>query len=185
MASKIKVDQLETADGSGTIALQNQLSGMTYASMPSGSIIQVVTLSRQRTSSLTTSSQSYVTLNDGVGDFELSITPKFSNSSIWGIVSIPGVAKRTTNSSAQFTVFKGSSALRKLDSHYGYHTQGSSNNIAGIDNFTCHWVEDNVGTTNATTYTMKVNTTGGEVKVFDTHASTDVYSTMTLMDVAG
>ena len=35
MASKIKVDQLETADGSGTIALQNQLSGMTTASLPS------------------------------------------------------------------------------------------------------------------------------------------------------
>ena len=34
MASKIKVDQLETADGSGTIALQNQLSGMTTASLP-------------------------------------------------------------------------------------------------------------------------------------------------------
>ena len=51
MASKIKVDQLETADGTGTIALQNQLSGMTTASlpalgsaqMPAGSIVQVVT----------------------------------------------------------------------------------------------------------------------------------------------
>ena len=42
MASKIKVDQLETADGSGTIALQNQLSGMTSASMPTGSVLQVV-----------------------------------------------------------------------------------------------------------------------------------------------
>ena len=34
MASKIKVDQLETADGTGTIVLQNQLSGMTTASLP-------------------------------------------------------------------------------------------------------------------------------------------------------
>ncbi len=42
MASKIKVDQLETADGTGTIALQNQLSGLTSASMPTGSVIQVV-----------------------------------------------------------------------------------------------------------------------------------------------
>ena len=41
MASKIKVDQLQTADGTGTIALQNQLSGMTSASMPSGSVLQV------------------------------------------------------------------------------------------------------------------------------------------------
>ncbi len=34
MASKIKVDQIQTADGTGTIALQNQLSGMTTASVP-------------------------------------------------------------------------------------------------------------------------------------------------------
>ena len=40
MASKIKVDELETIDGSGTIALQNQLSGMTSASMPAGSVVQ-------------------------------------------------------------------------------------------------------------------------------------------------
>ena len=43
MASKIKVDQIQTADGSGTIALQNQLSGMTNASMPTGAVLQVVT----------------------------------------------------------------------------------------------------------------------------------------------
>jgi hypothetical protein len=42
MASKIKVDELETVDGTGTIALQNQLSGMTVASMPTGSVLQVV-----------------------------------------------------------------------------------------------------------------------------------------------
>ena len=42
MASKIKVDQIQTADGTGTIALQNQLSGMTSVSMPTGSVLQVV-----------------------------------------------------------------------------------------------------------------------------------------------
>ena len=51
MASKIKVDQIQTGDGTGTIALQNQLSGMTTASipvldhtkLPVGSVLQVVT----------------------------------------------------------------------------------------------------------------------------------------------
>ena len=62
MASKIKVDQIQTADGTGTIALQNQLSGMTTASlpalgsaqMPTGSVLQVVgtgTFSRTEMSS--------------------------------------------------------------------------------------------------------------------------------------
>ena len=39
MTSKLKTDVLETGSGSGTIALNNQLSGMTHASMPSGSVI--------------------------------------------------------------------------------------------------------------------------------------------------
>ena len=42
MTSVLKVDQIQTADGSGTIALQNQLSGMTSASMPTGSVVQTL-----------------------------------------------------------------------------------------------------------------------------------------------
>ena len=42
MTSKLKTDVLETVSGSGTIALTNQLSGMTDASMPTGSVLQVV-----------------------------------------------------------------------------------------------------------------------------------------------
>ena len=42
MASKLKTDILETVSGSGTIALTNQLSGMTSASVPSGSVLQIV-----------------------------------------------------------------------------------------------------------------------------------------------
>ena len=34
MTSKLKTDVLETVSGSGTIALTNQLSGMTSASVP-------------------------------------------------------------------------------------------------------------------------------------------------------
>ena len=50
MTSKLKTDVLETVSGSGTIALTNQLTGMTTASlpaltaaqMPSGSVLQVL-----------------------------------------------------------------------------------------------------------------------------------------------
>jgi len=40
MASKIKVDTLETADGTGSITLSNQFSGMTTASLPSGVVTE-------------------------------------------------------------------------------------------------------------------------------------------------
>ena len=58
MASKIKVDQIQTADGSGTIALQNQLSGMTTASLPTGSVVQVVQF--RESTNYSTTSNSYV-----------------------------------------------------------------------------------------------------------------------------
>ncbi len=85
MASKIKVDQLETADGSGTIALQNQLSGMTTASLPTltsaelpaGSVLQVVQFSNVSTGHITTTSTSYVTTG-----ISKAITPKRNNSII-------------------------------------------------------------------------------------------------------
>jgi len=41
VTSKLKTDVIETVSGNGTIALANQFSGMTYESMPSGSVVQV------------------------------------------------------------------------------------------------------------------------------------------------
>jgi len=88
MASKIKVDQLETADGSGTITLQNQLSGMTTASlpalgaaqMPTGSVLQVVH----------TENGTKQTLNDTTAKLiETSITMKGANSSLLIRVNVP------------------------------------------------------------------------------------------------
>ena len=64
MPSKIKVDQIQTADGSGTIALQNQLSGLASASMPTGSVLQVV----QTTSNtgVTVTANTYTTIGSNV-----------------------------------------------------------------------------------------------------------------------
>ena len=61
MTSKLKTDVLETVSGSGTIALTNQLSGMTSASMPSGSVLQV--LGKSVTDMSTTTSTSFVPLS--------------------------------------------------------------------------------------------------------------------------
>ena len=41
MSAKLKVDQLETVDGTGNITVNNQLTGLTSASMPTGSVLQV------------------------------------------------------------------------------------------------------------------------------------------------
>ena len=78
MASTLKVDTIQTNDGTGTIALQNQLSGMTSASMPAGSVLQVVQHFHNSTSSYTsTTSTSYVTTN-----LTKTITPSSTSSKI-------------------------------------------------------------------------------------------------------
>jgi hypothetical protein len=81
MASKIKVDQIQTADGTGTIALQNQLSGVTYSSLPVGSVVQVTEGSYSDYASIS-SETSYV--DTGLSG---TITPKYSNSKILITVS--------------------------------------------------------------------------------------------------
>ena len=87
MASKIKVDQIQTGDGTGTIALQNQLSGMTHASvptlttghMPAGSVLQVIQATHKLDGSdgnTAVSTGSYVTVYSG------TITPSSTSSKI-------------------------------------------------------------------------------------------------------
>ena len=78
MASTLKVDTIQTNDGTGTIALQNQLSGLTSASMPTGSVLQVVS---QASSALETSSTSYVDL------YSATITPSSASSKILVMVT--------------------------------------------------------------------------------------------------
>ena len=82
MTSKLKTDILETVSGSGTIALTNQLSGMTTASlpalgsaqMPSGSVLQVV--------QITSVVQSTSTSGSDVDLFTAAITPSSTSSKI-------------------------------------------------------------------------------------------------------
>ena len=76
MTCKLKTDVLETVSGSGTIALTNQLSGMTDASMPTGSVVQVVT---HRTDVKATYSGAN---NYHLSDLDITVTPKYANSKL-------------------------------------------------------------------------------------------------------
>ena len=75
MTSKLKTDILETVSGSGTIALTNQLSGMTDASMPSGSVLQLI----QGTYSTTTTLNTTTYTDSGLS---ATITPSSTSSKI-------------------------------------------------------------------------------------------------------
>ena len=106
MTSKLKTDILETVSGSGTIALTNQLSGMTSASvpqltaaqMPVGSVLQVKTQNYIPSGNSSTTSTSYV--NTGL---VMTITPTSTNSKILVIATVGSQSQASvTNNLAIF-----------------------------------------------------------------------------------
>jgi len=129
MASKIKVDQIQTADGTGTIALQNQLSGMTDASMPVGSIIQVV--QHNITSAVTVA-------NTTSKIIETSITTKRANSKILCMVnvSIGKVTSYTDDDLALAIGYKTASSSGSSNNYTAVHGNTYSREaVAGLGAF--------------------------------------------------
>jgi hypothetical protein len=176
MASKIKVDQIQTADGSGTIALQNQLSGMTSASMPTGSVLQVVTW-RSTTHNTTTTSQSFV--DAGIA---ATIAPSSTSSKVLVMVSINGLHKDGVNDSAATKLLRGSTDLTQIDGvmiHDGTTAaSGGSTSISYLDS---------PNTNSNVTYKIQFRSAGGGTVFVNTryNSSMTSHSTITLIEIAG
>ena len=196
MASKIKVDQIQTGDGTGTIALQNQLSGMTTASlpalgsaqMPTGSVLQV----QQGILTGTFASTTAATWLDVV---TVNITPSSTSSKIYVSFNLNamvvsdnqragariarnstgvGVATSTGNRTAAATTFAGTS-------------DGSLSQIN-----TSNSILDTPSTTSQITYRLQVqceNTTEIKVNIDDADGNGASYfrgvTTITAMEIAG
>ena len=155
MTSKLKTDVLETVSGSGTIALTNQLSGMTSASVPAGSVVQVVGFNS--VASWSTTSGTYASTH-----LTQNITPLYANSKIlvqiFGSVYFNAVAEHgngqirkdgntitgyTDNDVLQY--FGGSTARASLQSSFVITTAGS---------------------TNTATYAYYISVTGGTLEIY-------------------
>ena len=147
MTSKLKTDILETVSGSGTIALTNQLSGMTYESMAVGSVIQVVTKEHTQTSGVVTSSNSYVALSSA---FELAITPKYANSLIICEIHLGMQYNSTAASALVSTITKAGSVMNSVlyGSAYNRDNGGGYYGSVSLREF------DVAGGTSAITYGM-------------------------------
>tara|TARA_R110000787_G_scaffold175151_1_gene287673 strand:- start:54 stop:632 length:579 start_codon:yes stop_codon:yes gene_type:complete len=76
MTSKLKTDILETVSGSGTIALTNQLSGMTSASLPVGNVLDASLVTTNTSSAFTITTTTY----QDIPDLTITMTPKSSSS---------------------------------------------------------------------------------------------------------
>ena len=153
MASKIKVDQLETADGSGTIALQNQLSGLASASMPTGSVLQVVGTGTFSRTEITSSS--WAATNNS-----LSITPSSSSNKV--LVTCTNHVRVLGSSSPMrggLRIKRGSTVV--------WNSDGSGETIQVRDAINEHdtlaaiCFLDSPSTTSSTTYTLEAKLTSG------------------------
>ena len=173
MASKIKVDTLETANGSGTIALSNQLSGMTSASMPSGSVIQVV--SATSVTGTATTSTTYVAT--GV---TATITPSATTSKI--LILVNGSAYLQNNNFLVLTIKRGTTDLADGRT-YGL---ASSRLRGGTDlgfQVGMSYV-DSPATTSATVYEVFLRGTAGTVE-FPAPSSAPTTCQISLMEIQG
>ena len=179
MASKIKVDQIQTGDGTGTIALQNQLSGMTSASMPTGSVLQVVTT---QYTTATTWSATTLTAHGA----SATITPSSTSSKILITVNVHhetyGVGGQDPG--LGFAYKRGSTNIWETATAYAYYFYpGASERHEERGWTSLPQYLDSPSTTSATTYALwarKYNSTHGTVFQSSGHPTT-----ITLMEVAG
>ena len=170
MASKIKVDQIQTIDGTGTIALQNQLSGLTSASMPTGASLQTVYENHNTT--LSTTSTSLVTTG-----LTATITPSSTSNKVLITVSIP--LRLNGDLAIDVSLYKASSQIFLVGNDAGDNGTSAHENL-GQYSFT---YLDSPSTTSATTYTVYARSTGGSASLVIMGNSQ--YGTITLQEIKG
>ena len=171
MTSKLKTDVLETVSGSGTIALTNQLSGMTDASMPSGSVIQVV--SHKNSSQNGTTSTSFVAT-----DSTVTITPTSTSSKIYILTSSP-MYSNANDGHIYTTIYRGST---NVNGSAELQLFAAGNNSMGRWSNGSMSFLDSPATTSATTYTVYFRRASGSTVYYDANGG---MATITLMEIKG
>tara|TARA_R110000796_G_scaffold225659_1_gene342096 strand:+ start:480 stop:1025 length:546 start_codon:yes stop_codon:yes gene_type:complete len=181
MTSKLKTDILETVSGSGTIALTNQLSGMTSASVPSGSVVQVVYKNNEGSTNtyFQSTSDTFVTLPN----LSTTITPTSTSSKV--ILHFHGAGFfRGSATNLRLRLLRGSTVVWYAD-RFMYTESGGTWGNANITNS----FVDAPSTTSEITYSLQVAVSGGTNLAFrigDNSASNnDTMSSMQLIEFKG
>jgi len=187
MTSKLKTDVLETGSGSGTIALNNQLSGMTAESMPSGSVLQVV--STTKTDTFSTTSTSFI----DVTGVTATITPSSTSSKI--LVTLTTVySASATGYGAVVRVLRGSTPIGGGTASGNRPSSFSSQTFKDIETAESAGFNylDSPATTSATTYKLQALVRSSQTVYFGRTANdrNDIFmgrtsSTITLTEIKG
>ena len=175
MTSKLKTDVLETVSGSGTIALTNQLSGMTSASVPSGSVIQVVQ-SGTIAPFISTSTGSWLATNT-----TMSITPSATSSKILVTVNQPALLVGSTPMRCGFRIKRGSTVIWNAgDFKEHMQVRDAANEHCQIINLVSL---DSPSSTSSVTYSVEVYIL--TATSFQLRESDDAGSIMVLQEIKG
>ena len=166
-----------------TLTVDNIVGATTAANvkLPAGCILQTQSFTRARTARQTINSTSFAIVNDGVGNFELAITPKFSTSKIMGSFNLSGVATTTNATSIGFKLYRNGSEIQLLDSHFGYNYDEHSDRHHFSPTFI-----DSPNTTSVTTYSVYAAIQGSSQSayIFDTHIADGVTHNFILQEVS-
>ena len=174
MTSKLKTDGLETVSGSGTIALTNQLSGMTAASMPTGSVLQVVQ------GSTTTQVEGSFASEANLG-LSASITPSSTSSKILIIVQAAGCGVRNASTWWKITLKRDSTKIHNFSSYLGINAS-----VHEAYPNTTHL--DSPSSTSAISYNVAGTRSSGSANCYfnlSAGGADAATSTITLMEIKG
>jgi len=190
MTSKLKLDVLETGSGSGTIALNNQLSGMTSASMPSGSVVQVRqnhsgSVSRSGgdsesgsytgTGNVSTSSTSWVTTG-----LSKTMTTAAGNRILMQC-NIPDIFTTVAHDSVGFRFTLDGTEVNYITTHAGHKTQASARAMTAAGVFLSQVVSAGSHTVAIEWKVSAANAAG----FHNGHVANTSESTLVLMEIKG
>jgi hypothetical protein len=179
MVSKVKVDAIESTTGSGTIALNNQFSGMSVASLPTtgsppgifagGKVLQVVNAFYE--TEVSNSSASWVATG-----LTANITPTSTSNKILILVHQNSIrAAGGSNTLVRIYLRRGSTAIVGIENEMGLITPNE------IRSTGCCYADAPATTSQVTYATYFYDVSGSGYTILQSGSST---STITLMELA-
>ena len=178
-SSKIANNSITTAHlHTGLTVATSKLTGdLAYDNMPPGSVIQFDSAVYQTQETYSINGGSYGAYSGLTG----SITPRFSNSKIYGIICLDGVTWTSDGTYGHFRVYRQTSGGDTEIQHFGYpRAWDSTDNSSGV-NMICHFYDAPAITTQVT-YKFRFYSNSGTSN-FNINRDAIGDSTITLMEI--
>jgi hypothetical protein len=168
----LTISSTQAATFAGTLTTASQ--GIAFASLPTGSVLQVVQAVYKTAVSSTTSTYADTGLT-------ATITPKFSTSKVLVLIVAAGVGKSTNNAWVQLKVQKNSVDLFIINQFIAYTASGAESYIG---NLASNYL-DSPASTSALTYKVQIASGNNNPTVTMNASNGADTSSITLMEIAG